>query len=374
VLEAHDRCQVEVVCYSDVARPDHFTRHLMSKVERWVTIHGMDDADVAERIRSDGIDILVDLAGHTAGNRLKVFAEKPAPVQVADWIGYPDTRGLSAIDYRITDAVLDPEGSERFSSEKVIRLLQGFCWRTRFEAGPVQTSPVERTGHITFGSFNQLHKMTLEVIKVWARLLRAEPSSRLFLVASALANPSVSDRVATYFADAGIGRDRPTLEKTVATPNHLALYNEVDIALDSFPYNGHTTSCEALWMGVPVVTMSGDRRVSRAGRSLLTVIDLPELIADTAEAYVEIAVSLARDAPRLAALRAGMRERLRRSPLCDVEAMTRAVETAYRSAWRRWCEQPQRTGAPTLRSRPETGSPQQSTPHPGGPWESKHPG
>jgi len=237
----------------------------------------------------------------------------------------------------------------------------------------VQTSPVERTGYITFGSFNQLHKMTPEVIKVWARLLRAEPSSRLFLVASALANPSVGDRVATCFAAAGIGRDRLMLEKTVATPNHLALYNEVDIALDPFPYNGHTTSCEALWMGVPVVTMSGDRRVSRAGRSLLTVIDLPELIADTAEAYVEIAVSLARDAPRLAALRAGMRERLRRSPLCDVEAMTRAVETAYRSAWRRWCEQPQRTGAPTLRSRLETGSPQQFTPHPGGPWESKHP-
>jgi len=347
MLEAHDRRQVEVVCYSDVARPDHFTKHLMNQVERWITIHGKDDADVVERIRSDGIDILVDLAGHTAGNRLKVFAEKPAPVQVA-WVGYPETRGLAAIDYRMTDAVRDPEGSERFSSEKLIRLRHSVCWRTRFEAGPVQPPPVERTGCITFGSFNQLHKMTPEVIRVWARLLRAEPSSRLFLVASALGNPSVADRIATCFADEGIGRDRLMLEKTVPTPNHLALYNEVDIALDPFPYNGHTTSCEALWMGVPVVTMAGDRRVSRVGRSLLTVVDLPELIADTAEAYVEIAISLAHDAPRLAALRAGMRERLRSSALCDVEAMTRAVETAYRSAWRRWCAQFRLAGALTL--------------------------
>src|SRR5271155_3580643 len=347
VLEAHDRRQVEVVCYSDVARPDDFTNHLMHRVEQWIAIHGKDDADVAERIRSDGIDILVDLAGHTAGNRLKVFVEKPAPVQVA-WVGYPETRGLAAIDYRMTDAIRDPEGSERFSSETVIRLPHSVCWRTRFEAGSVQKSPVARTGYITFGSFNQLHKMTPEVIKVWARLLRAEPSSRLFLVASALGNPSVGDRVATCFADEGIGRDRLMLEKTVPTPHHLALYNEVDIALDPFPYNGHTTSCEALWMGVPVVTMSGDRRVSRVGRSLLTVIDLPELIADTAEAYVEIAVSLAHDAPRLAALRAGMRERLRSSPLCDVEAMTRAVEIAYRNAWRRWCAQFRLAGALTL--------------------------
>src|SRR5208282_5347290 len=171
VLEAHDRRQVEVVCYSDVARPDDFTNHLMHRVEQWIAIHGKDDADVAERIRSDGIDILVDLAGHTAGNRLKVFVEKPAPVQVA-WVGYPETRGLAAIDYRMTDAIRDPEGSERFSSETVIRLPHSVCWRTRFEAGPVQKSPVEQTGYITFGSFNQLHKMTPEVIKVWARLLR----------------------------------------------------------------------------------------------------------------------------------------------------------------------------------------------------------
>jgi protein O-GlcNAc transferase len=354
VLEAHDRREVEVVCYSDVARPDRYTKHLISKVERWVTIHGKDDADVAQRIRSDGIDILVDLGGHTANNRLGVFAEKPAPVQVA-WVGYPETRGLAAIDYRITDAIRDPEGSERFSSEKLIRLPQSSCWRSHFEAPLVQPPPVERTGYITFGSFNQLHKMTPAVIGVWARLLRTEPSSRLFLVASAFTNPSVADRVTACFADGGIDRDRLRLAPFVPTPDHLALYHEVDIALDPFPYNGHTTSCEALWMGVPVVTMSGDRRVARVGRSLLTAIGLPELIADSAEAYVEIAASLANDAVRLAVWRAGMRERLRTSPVCDVEAVTRAVETAYRDAWRRWCAKSKIAVAPTRQSWTETG-------------------
>ena len=371
VLEAHDRRQVEVVCYSDVERPDRFTKHLMSKVERWVTIHGTDDAAVAERIRSDGIDILVDLAGHTGGNRLRVFSAKPAPVQVA-WVGYPETRGLAAIDYRISDAVLDPEGSERFSTEKLIRLPHSFCWRSRFEAGPVQAPPITRTGHITFGSLNQLHKMTPQVIEVWARVLRTEPRSHLFLVASALANSSVGERVAACFADAGIGRDRLVLAPTVPTPDHLALYNQIDIALDPFPFNGHTTSCEAMWMGVPVVTLSGDQRASRTGASMLTVIGLPELIATTADAYVEIAVSLAHDLDRLAALRAGMRERLQTSPLCDVEAMTRAVETAYRGAWRRWCEKSKGARAVTLRGQTET-SPQQFPWHPGIRSESGHP-
>ena len=372
VLEAHDRRQVEVVCYSDVARPDRYTKHLVAEVEHWVTIHGMDDADVAERIRSDGIDILVDLAGHTGNNRLKVFAAKPAPVQVA-WVGYPETRGLEAVDYRISDAVLDPEGSERFSTEKLIRLPQSFCWRSRFEAGPVQAPPVTRTGYITFGSLNQLHKMTRQVIEAWARVLRTEPRSRLFLVASALANPSVGERVAACFAEEGIGRDRLVLASTVPAPDHLALYNQIDIGLDPFPFNGHTTSCEAMWMGVPVVTLCGDRRASRTGASMLTVIGLPELIAATADAYVEIAVSLAHDLDRLAALRAGMRERLQTSPLCDVEAMTRAVETAYRRAWRRWCEKPKRDGAAISQGRTEAGSPQQFPWHPGIRPESGHP-
>jgi protein O-GlcNAc transferase len=373
VLEAHDRRQIEIVCYSDVARPDRFTKHLTAKVERWVSIHGMEDAAVAERIRGDGIDILVDLAGHTAGNRLKVFAAKPAPVQVA-WVGYPETRGLAAIDYRISDAVLDPEGSERFSTEKLIRLPHFCCWRSRFDAAPVQAAPVTRTGRVTFGSVNQLHKMTPEVIELWARVLRSEPGSRLFLVASALANPSVRERVTACFADAGIGRDRLALTPTVPTPDHLALYHQVDIALDPFPFNGHTTSCEALWMGVPVITLLGDRRAARTGASILTIIGLPELVAETAEAYVAIAVSLAHDPDRLAALRAGMRERLRTSPLGDVEAMTRAVETAYRGAWRRWCEKPKPASAAIPRGRTETGPPQQFPRHPGGPAESRHRG
>src|SRR5208282_1559676 len=232
--------------------------------------------------------------GHFADNRLMVFVAKPAPVQVGRWLGYPNTTGLTALDYRITDAVLDREGADRFYSEEPIRLPYSFCWRTRFEAGPVQPPPVKWTGYITFGSFNKLNKMTPEVIKVWARLLRTVPSSRLLLVASALANPSVGERVARLSADAGVGRDRLVLMPTVPPPDHLALYNQVDIALDPFPYKGNTTSCEALWMGVPVVTLSGDRHASRVGVRLLTLIDLPELIAETEDAYVAIAAAPAR--------------------------------------------------------------------------------
>jgi predicted O-linked N-acetylglucosamine transferase (SPINDLY family) len=354
VIEAHDRRQFEIVCYSDVARPDEFTKHLMTKVERWVTIHGKDDADVAKRIRNDGIDILIEAAGHFADNRLPLYAAKPAPVQVGRWLGYPNTTGLTAIDYRITDAVLDPEGADRFYSEELIRIPYCFCWRTRFEAGPVQSPPVKRTGHITFGSFNKLNKMTPEVVKVWARLLVTVPSSRLLLVASALANPSVGERVARLFADAGVDRDRLVLSPTVPPPDHLALYNQVDIALDPFPYNGNTTSCEALWMGVPIVTLSGDRHASRVGVRLLTLIDLPELIAETEDAYVAIAASLARGVERLEALRADMRERLRTSPVCDIDAITRAVETAYRDAWRRWCEKFKGAGTAPPRGRTKT--------------------
>ena len=285
----------------------------------------------------------------------RVFAAKPAPVQIA-WVGYPETRGLAAIDYRITDAIRDPEGSDRFSSEKLIRLPHGFCWRSRFEAGPVQSPPVKRTGYITFGSFNQLHKMTPEVIEVWARLLRTEPSSRLFLVASALTNPSVGERVAACFADAG-DRSRSTRAGAIVpTPDHLALYRPGRYCARPVPLQRSHHELRGAVDGRPCRhDVRRPARLPELGERLLTAIDLPELIAETAEAYVEIAVSLAHDADRLAALRAGMRERLRTSPLCDVEAMTRAVETAYRDAWRRWCAKSKIAVAPTRQSWTETG-------------------
>ena len=358
VIEAHNRRQFEIVCYSDVARPDGFTEKLKSKVEGWVSIHGKTDAEVAKRIRGDGIDILVEAAGHFAENRLPIYAAKPAPVQVGRWLGYPNTTGLAAIDYRITDSVLDPEGVDRFYSEELIRLPYCFCWRTRFEAGPVQPPPVKRTGYITWGSLNNLNKVTSEVIEVWARLLQAVHGSRLFLVASALANPSVGERVLRAFGDAGVDRDRLVLSPTQPPPDHLVLYHEIDIALDPFPYNGNTTSCEALWMGAPIVTLSGDRHASRVGTRLLSLIGLPELIADTEDAYVAIAASLAHDVERLEVLRAGMRERLRTSPICDIETMTRAVEMAYRQVWRRWCDKLDAAGAATAevgRKRSKTG-------------------
>lgn len=338
LLAAHDHGAFEVYCYSDVPRADATTARLRAHADVWRDIAKLSDADLAAQVTADGIDILVDLAGHTSAHRLAVFAWRPAPVQVT-WLGYPNTTGLSAMGYRITDALADPPGREAFYTEKLIRLDGCFlCYQPPGDTPDVAPLPAETSGVVTFGSFNNLSKMQPAVIALWSQVLQAVPGARLLVKNPSLTDPPTRARIAAMFAQHGIGPDRLELLGHTPTPQeHLALYGRVDIALDTFPYNGTTTTCEALWMGVPVVTLAGAVHAGRVGVSLLTAAGLPELIAATPAECVARAAALAGDRDALSRLRAGLRERVRNSRLCDAAGFTRAMEAALRSMWRQWC-------------------------------------
>ncbi|MEI6719592.1 MAG: tetratricopeptide repeat protein [Betaproteobacteria bacterium] len=337
VLEHHDRSAFEVFCYSVSALEDATTLRLKSRADHWRSCYSMPDAALAQLVREDRIDILVDLAGHTAQHRLTAFAHKPAPVQVT-WLGYPSTLGLPAIDYRISDPRVDPPGYEQFNAESLLRLPGSyFCYRP----GPAPTvGPLPAAAHkpITFGSFNALPKISDETVALWARVLREQPDSRLVIKTRLLAEAPARERVSSAFAASGVDMGRVELipwEDTTAS--HLESYNRIDIALDTFPFNGATTTCEALWMGVPVVSLCGETHASRMGCSILAAAGLPELVAESADAFAAIAAGLAGDRPRLAGLRAGLRDRLRASPLFAEKDFTRGLESAYRAAWAQWC-------------------------------------
>lgn len=339
LLEAHDRNTVEVFCYSLVPRPDRTTDRLRALADHWRDIHDLTDREVVAQVRADGIDIMVDLAGHTAHNRLTVFALRPAPVQVT-YLGYPNTTGLQAIDYRLTDAVADPPDEDNHCTEELVRLPGCFlCYQPNEEVPPVGALPAVSNGYITFGSFNNLAKINSRVVVLWSEVLHAVPGSRLLIK-----NPSLTDanRRAQYlqlFRAQGISNER--LELMGHTPTreeHLKLYSRVDIGLDTFPYNGTTTTCEALWMGVPVLTLAGDRHAGRVGASLLKCVALDAWVADDARQFISIAQARALDTDGLVHLRAGLRERLADSPMCDRFAFAVKVEAAYRSIWRRWCD------------------------------------
>ncbi len=337
-LAAHDAAKVELFAYSDVAKPDAMTAKLRASVPNWRDVRDMNDAALAELIRQDAIDILVDLAGHTAGNRLGAFARKPAPVQI-NWLGYPDTTGLGAMDSRLTDTIADPPGADAFAVENLVRLPQGFlCYGAGDDVPPVSPSPAGAAGSVTFGSFNNLPKLNDETLDLWAQVLLAVPGSRLLLKARGLNDPAIVQGVVARFALAGVATERLRFAGRVrGYAGHMALYHEMDIALDSLPYNGTTTTCEALWMGVPTVTLAGDRHCARVGASLMTRVGLADLVAETPEDYVAIAAKLAADRARLAELRAGMRARVEASPLMDAAGFTRSLEDAYRALWRDWC-------------------------------------
>ena len=340
LLASHNPSEIEVFCYSalDEVKEDTITARLKLRAEHWSRIGRWADQNVAERIRADRIDILVDLVGLTSHRQVPVFALKPAPVQ-ATWLGYLNTTGLAAMDYRITDAIADPEGeAEQFNREALVRLRRPFlCYRPYDNAPPVSAPPVLETGHITFGSFNNLPKLSPEVIKLWARLLHAVPGSRLVIKTVQMRDPPTAVLLRRRFAAEGIEPDRIDLLKwRVRTAAHLARYELVDIAVDPFPFNGVTTTCEALWMGVPVVTLRGHRPYGRVGASLLTSVGLPELVAEDPESYLETAVRLGRDLSWLKELRFGMRDRMRASPLCDAPGFARAMEQAYRRMWQAW--------------------------------------
>jgi len=331
VLRHHDKSRYEVFCYANLARPDDSTKRLMSLAERWRDIYPMGDEEAARLIAGDRIDILVDLAGHTAGNRLPLMARKPAPVQ-ATWIGYPDTTGIPQMDFRITDGLADPPGTtEHLHCEELVRLPRTFSCYLPPECAPaVAALPMLAAGRVTFGSFNNLAKVTPEVIALWSRVLLAVPGSRLVMKCPPLADPELCALLLERFRDEGVAADRVELNPGDASPaEHLAQYGRVDIALDCFPYNGTTTSCEALWMGVPVVTLAGTRHAGRTGVSILTNCGLAHLVAQTPDQYLALACDLARDPASLQQLRFGMRERMAASPLLDGAALTRELEAAF---------------------------------------------
>lgn len=337
LLAHHDGRAVEVFCYSTNSVEDELTARLRRGANHWRSLFGVDDAAAAERVREDRIDILVDLSGHTGGNRLLLFARKPAPVQVT-WLGYPDTTGVPAIDCLLGDWHICPEGDDRFYTERVVRLPHSYLCCSPPEGAPdVAPPPALSRGCVTFGCLNNLSKVTEEVIALWGEILRAVPDSRLFLKTAALDDPGVRQRVAGLFASQGIESGRLEMAGKTSRSEHLAAYHQVDIGLDPFPFNGGTTTMEALWMGVPVVTLAGDRYVSRVGASQLRVAGLEELVAGTPEEYAAIATALAGRVGRLAELRAGLRDRLLASPLCDASRYARGVEAAYREMWARWC-------------------------------------
>ncbi|MFA7241910.1 MAG: tetratricopeptide repeat protein [Sulfuricellaceae bacterium] len=329
VLVHHDSGQFEITCYSDVCAPDEVTHRLRRLPQRWRDIHGLDDGQVFDLVRSDGIDILVDLAGHTDRNRLLLFARKPAPVQ-ASWIGYFNTTGLSTMDYFITDRYGSPEGQERFFSEKPVRLPHSrFCYRPPDYAPEVAPQPVLRNGYVTFGSFNNLAKVNSEVVSLWGEILRALPDSRLFLKSLALNDDGARRRYLELFSAQGVAPERIGCSGHSPHTEMLNQYGAMDIALDTFPFTGGLTTCEALWMGVPVVTLAGEALVSRQSASLLMNLDRGGWVAESPQRYVEIALNLAADATGLTQQRSGLREVMRTSAVCNAAAFTRDLEEAY---------------------------------------------
>ena len=336
VLARHDRAQVETVCYSDAAREDGVTVRLRAHAVQWCESGKLDAEALARKIRDDHIDILVDLAGHSmGGRRMSVFAEKPAPLQ-ASWLGYLNTTGLRAMDYRITDAHACPQGWERHHTERLLRLPDSqWCFAADSRAPAVGPLPAARDAAVTFGSLHNLAKVSTEVIALWSRLLLQVPGSRLLLLAADREHSS--GRLAAQFAGHGIDATRLEFTDRLPIAGYLELHNRIDINLDVFPYTGGTTTCHSLWMGVPVVTMQGDSVVSRGGASLLNAAGLPEFVASSEAQYLDIAGKLAGDLKRLALLRSDLRQRIVQSPLMDAARFTANLESAYRGIWRRWC-------------------------------------
>jgi protein O-GlcNAc transferase len=336
-LFAHcDRLQAELVCYSDVRAADEMTRRLIGLADRWHDSLSLADARLADRIRGDRIDILVDLALHTAHNRMGVFARKPAPVQVT-MLGLPATTGLATIDYRLTDPYLDPPGaSDADYSEQSIRLPHCFwIFQPPAEAPAVGALPAEKNGFVTFGCLNQFAKVSGPTLQLWVKILGRVPDSRLVIRSPA---GSHLDRVRQQFRAGGVASDRVEFRRNLPRLPYLECFHDLDVCLDPFPYNGHTSTLDALWMGVPVITLAGRTGVGRGGVSILSNVGLPELIAATPEAYVTIAAELAGDRDRLLELRAGLRPRMWCSPLVDGPRYAADVEAAFRRMWRTWCE------------------------------------
>ncbi len=337
ILAHHNHAHFEITGYSSSPLSDDSTQRLRGYCDRWREIYSLSNDAAADLIAQDGIDILIDLSVHSAGNRLAIFARKPAPVQMT-YLGYPGTTGLAAIDYRVTAAGMDrPDAIE--GTERLLVLPESyFCYQPPRQAPAVAEPPSLANGYVTFGSCNRLSKINDEVIAVWAKLLQTVAGSRLQLLAIGLREPATCRLFTDRFAAHGISAERIILQPSCGEGDYLAAHHRVDIALDPFPFNGGTTTLHALWMGVPIITLAGQLPVGRMGLNILTNLGLEELVAGSMEDYVAIAAQLAGDLNRLQQLRQGLRERLRQSPLMKAAEFTRDLESLYRRAWKTWCD------------------------------------
>ena len=338
VIQGHDREQLEVFCYADVAKPDEVTEVMMKTADHWRNIHRMSDDQVFQCIQNDQIDILVDLAGHSGNNRMKVFTGKPAPVQVT-YLGYPNTTGLSTMDYRITDGIADPPGlTDPYYTEELIRLPAGFlCYHPSMGTPDVSDLPCLENGYITFGSFNNRAKINTQTISLWSELLSRIPGSRLILKSSISSDQESRRELLSRFVENGIDESRIEILSYLPFSEHLKQYHRVDIALDTFPYNGTTTTCEALWMGVPVITQAGNIHASRVGASILGQLGLSDWIITSADDYLTRALSLANDIETLQTLRKSLRQKLQESSLMDKDGFVATMDSVYRHIWKNWC-------------------------------------
>ena len=334
--------QLYLIAYPTQPYSDALTERIKACCHRWQPAVALSDESFAEQIRDDGIDILIDLSGHTAYNRLPMFAWKPAPVQLS-WLGYFATTGVAAIDYFIADPWTLPATEEVHFTERILRLPETrLCFTPPDAELAVSPLPALSTGHITFGCFNTLTKLNDEVVKLWAQVLAAVPTSRLFLKAKQLTEAPVGKSITERFAAHGVDRGRLILEAYGPRSEYLAAYNRVDIALDPFPFPGGTTSVESLWMGVPVLTLAGDRFLSRQGVGILMNAGLPAWVAVDAQEYLARAASFAGDLPGLAKLRGGLRQQVLESPLFDAPRFARHFESALRKVWGKWCAENRR--------------------------------
>ncbi|HEX7640964.1 MAG TPA: tetratricopeptide repeat protein [Burkholderiaceae bacterium] len=338
-IARHDRTQVEVYCYSSSPHRDFFSERLIAAADHWRECSHLDDDTMAQMIEDDGIDILIDLSGHSAHNRLMVFARKPAPVQMT-YLGYPGTSGLTAIDYRITDGKTEPEGQDYPYVETLLRLPESvWCYRPSEDmAGAIPPLPALSNGYLTFGSFNSITKIGDDCLILWAHLLRSVPSARLLMVT--VPEGEIRHKLHSRFAELGVASDRVQFEKKLQPYDFKQRLQTVDITLDPYPINGATTTCESLWQGVPVLAVVGKRFLSRAGLSVLSAARMADFAAPSVEDFVKMAVLLSNNLPLLANIRAGLREHLQDTPLLDQDSFARSLETLYREAWRDWCAKP----------------------------------
>jgi predicted O-linked N-acetylglucosamine transferase (SPINDLY family) len=336
LLREHDHRQVEIFCYANMVRSDAFTEQIRGCADVWRSIVGLSDSQAADLIRQDRIDILVDLTLHLANNRLFLFARKPAPVQVT-YLGYCSSTGMNAMDYRFSDPHMDPPNSDLSCySERTIRLPETYwCYNARGPTPEPSPSPASAMGYVTFGCLNNFAKVSA-ALELWAQMLQRVPRSRLIVHS----HPgSHLDAVRERFAGKGISPDRLEFPNWQPWPEYVQTYGRIDIALDPFPWSGGITTCDALWLGVPVVSLAGRTAVGRGGASILANVGVPELIARTPQQYVQIATELANDLPRLGELRRTLRGRMQASPLTDAPRFARNVEAAYRQMWRNWCQE-----------------------------------